>query len=232
MKLDASLSLAILLYMRYVEDINCVARSIKSTMKFDPITQKMYDEDPDSDPNVLKTEADMMDLLRQIADSVTKMIKWEADWPDKHSDIQIPVLDLKIFIDRQDRGELIKHRFYQKPVKNKSLVSANSGMLHRIVFATLVEEDSRRLCNTSPSLLEEEQKDLIREFNAWLWLMKAEHKETFRMKVTKAAINKNKKRMDYEDKGLRRLYGSREEIAKHKEETKQRRTKDGWYKER
>ena len=43
--------------------------------------------------------------------------------------------------------------------------------------------------------------------------MKAGLKETFRMEVTEADINKHKKMMDDEVKGLRKLYRSREEIA-------------------
>ena len=70
----------------------------------------------------------MMKLLRQVADSITSMIKWEADWPGRYPDHQLSVLDLKLLIDCEDRCNVVKHRFFQKAISNKEVVSVSSGM--------------------------------------------------------------------------------------------------------
>ena len=107
------------------------------------------------------TDDQMMDLLRQIADSLTDMVRWEADCPSKHPDGQITMLDLKVQLDVEDRQNPVKFRFYQKPVENKNIISAKSCMPSQMIFCTLVEEGCRRLRNTFPSLLLAERTQIL-----------------------------------------------------------------------
>ena len=102
----------------------------------------MIDTETDKESE-MKSDEEMMILLKMIANSVTKMIKGEEDFPSRHQDGQLPMLDLKIHVDRTDRDEPIKFRFYQKPVANKSLVSAYTTLPWGMMYSTLVEEGVR-----------------------------------------------------------------------------------------
>ena len=187
MELAASLSLVILIFSRYVDDIDCVVRKVKHSLRFDEQRLMMIDDYPVSDDNTLKTDEGMMQLLRQVADIITSMITWEADWPVWYPDNQLPVLDLKLSLDCEDKYSVIKYRFFQKAVANQGVVSASSGMPKNMMYSTFVEEGCRRLRNTSPSILQEEKTELLREFNGWL--MKAGHDEKFRLKVTEGTLS-------------------------------------------
>ena len=110
MKLAASLSIAIEMYKRYVDDINLVCRGVKKTIRYDPVERRLIDDSEEGDEEVeKKNDEEMMQLLREIANSVTKMVTWEADWPGNHGDQGLPVLDLRIQLDIQDKQELLKH---------------------------------------------------------------------------------------------------------------------------
>ena len=150
------------------------------------------------------TDQGMMELLRQIADSLTEMVKWEYDITDKYTDGFLPMLDLKVKIDKDDPMEPVKFMFYQKPMASRNLVSAMSAMPSRLVFTTLVEEGMRRLRNTSPSLIPTEKAALMKEFN--LWMMQSGHTQEFRLNVTRKVMLKYKEARKTEDEGGRRLY--------------------------
>ena len=114
------------------------------------------------------------------------MIDWEHDMGDRLASKQLPILELQLHIDPKDREKLVKHIFYQKGITNKAIVAAESSMPTKIQFSTLVEELCQRLRTTLSSLLEAERDDLVREFNAGM--LKANHSQKFRLKVTQAAL--------------------------------------------
>ena len=99
------------------------------------------------------TDEQMMYILKCVANKVTSMITWEEDCQSFHPDQQLPMLDLKIHLDKNDYLTPIKYRFYQKQVANRALVAADSTMPQKMKVSVLTEEGSRRLRNTCPSLL-------------------------------------------------------------------------------
>ena len=77
LKAAEALSLAILLYKQYVDDVNCIVRKVKKSMQLDKIHMRLIDTNPDHENDMMKDEEEMMTLLREIADRMTTMIKWE-----------------------------------------------------------------------------------------------------------------------------------------------------------
>ena len=223
------LGIAMIMYRRYVDDIDCVAKRLKRSVVFDREQCRLVDTNPGVEMEMM-TDNEMMTLLRDIANGVVNMIDWEFDVVDNHEDLQLPVLDLKIHVDKDDRANLIKHRFYQKKVANKGLVDARSCMPASMTFSTLVEEGCRRVRNTSPALLELEKAELIREFNSRL--MKAGHRQDFRIRVTQRVLDKVKKMENDEKQGIRKRYRSREEVIKFRKENKRKLSKTGWFQAR
>ena len=60
--------------------------------------------------------------MKEIADSITTMITWEYDVPSNYASKELPVLDIKVRIDTEDKYNPIKFRFYEKiNVNYKSL---------------------------------------------------------------------------------------------------------------
>ena len=165
------MGITIVMYKRYVDDVDCLEKRVKKTMKYNPDEKQMIDTDPSNED--MMDDDEMMTLLRDIANSVTDMIKWEHDTADRHTDGQLLVLDIKLHLDHEDRDNMVKFKFYQKESSNKALVSAASSMPKGMMFSTLVEECCRRLRNTSPSIRQVEKPALMQDFNAWM--MKSIH---------------------------------------------------------
>ena len=69
-----------------------------------------------------------MTTFREIANSVISMLKWKEDVTDKYEDRKLPVIDVQMYIDKEDRNEVIKFAIYQKKVANKAVISAHSAM--------------------------------------------------------------------------------------------------------
>ena len=163
-------------------------------------------------------DAEMMEVVRVMADSVTGMIRWECDHPDLHEDASVAVLDLKLSIDMNDLANLVKYHFYQKEMSNKNLISAASSTPSNMRFSTLVEEGCRRLRNTSAALLAVEKDDLVREYNVWLY--KAGYSQKYRLKVTETFLDRFDKMTDDEIKDVRKIHRNKNEILAARKERK------------
>ena len=45
-----------------------------------------------------------MVLIRQVGDDIHPSIKLEVDYPSKHPDKKLPILDLKVWVEQRERG--------------------------------------------------------------------------------------------------------------------------------
>ena len=95
------LGLELLLYQRYVDDMDVSGVRVKVGMKYDEEADMLTNDEPDNDE--VKDDAQMMELLRKIANNMIKMITWEEDHCNKYDDNKLPVLDVKMFIDKKDK---------------------------------------------------------------------------------------------------------------------------------
>ena len=133
-ELVKQLGINLILYMRYVDDAQELVEKLRGKVRFDKTSKTLVNDDPDC--QLMMTDQQMMKLLQDIADSVTTMIRWEADFPSNHDDDHIPMLDVKVKLDKLDRQEPLKFRFYQKPIVNKNVISANSCTPKSMIFST------------------------------------------------------------------------------------------------
>ena len=51
-------------------------------------------------------------ILKQVAEEINSNIKLEIDTPSQHNDGRLPVLDLKMWVNKEDNR--IYHTFYEK----------------------------------------------------------------------------------------------------------------------
>ena len=86
-----------------------------------------------------------MKLLAEVANTIFKCVQFTVDFPSKHEDGMVPVLDLKVVV-RENR---LVHEFYEKPCAAKMIIPSNSAHSRKMKMAVLVKEGIRRLRNNS-----------------------------------------------------------------------------------
>ena len=124
-----------------------------------------------------------MRLLRKIGDSVHPMIKLEEDFPSNHADRKIPILDLKCWLDENEKAW---YEHYEKPVSTRKVLSSKSALDWKTKRNVAVSECVRRLRNCSLDLPWKEKAAFLSDYMARL---KVEgYNEMFRINVLKQAI--------------------------------------------
>ena len=76
-------------------------------------------------------------LFHSIRNSIHPSIRLEVDYPSRHGDGKLPILDLKVWIEKrgrvgdggQDRDVyVVLHEFYYKDFSSKSVINARSAL--------------------------------------------------------------------------------------------------------
>ena len=69
--------------------------------------------------------------------TIHKSIELEADYPSRHRDGKLPILDLKVWVEKRNRVidnaqkhevKVVLHEFYYKDVLTRSTVNARSAL--------------------------------------------------------------------------------------------------------
>ena len=101
------------LYARYVDDINIVTKK----------------------PAQSEKDQDVMELIQHIGNSIHPSIRLTIDYPSKHEDSRLPVLDLKewisdVEVDGERKSQILT-TFYMKPMASRFVVRADTAMDER-----------------------------------------------------------------------------------------------------
>ena len=88
-------------------------------------------------------------IVKEVADSITEMLKWTADFPSAHSNGRLPILDIETWCSESPDGTLTNYSFYMKPMANPVVIPAASAISSSVKFNTYREEAKRILRNTS-----------------------------------------------------------------------------------
>ena len=91
-------------------------------------------------------------VLKDIADSVTDMLVWTADFPSAHESGKLPVLDICTWTVEKEEGTYLEYEFYTKPIANPVTIPAESAVPKGMKIATYRQEVLRVLSNTSHTL--------------------------------------------------------------------------------
>ena len=180
-----SASITITLYKRYVDDANCKCIAVPPGAVWDPVTRSIVQEvspELDQRPPDMRTA----EVIRKIADSVTPMLSWTADYPSAHSSKKLPVLDIQIWVTETDEGTLTNYEFYRKPMANPVSIPAESALSNNVKFSTYRQEVVRVLKNTAVHLPWSRKASLLSELCHRMQL--AGYKEGFRAKVISEGI--------------------------------------------
>ena len=128
----------VLLYLRYVDDINIVVKNM---------TARVESDKPKDEANMLS--------VKQIANTIDPSIQVTIDYPSRHSDVKMPILDLKVWPSQEQDPETrevsvtIMHEHYHKEVGSRAVVNAKSALPHKMKRTIHTQEIIRILRNCS-----------------------------------------------------------------------------------
>ena len=130
------------LYSRYVDDVDLATTKIGSGTE-------------------AEKEERTMTYIQDIANSIHPSIRVTIDYPTKHANGRLPVLDLEQWIEEIDVNDIKKpqilHSHYMKPMSNKGVIHRNSALTMRTKMNILVADLIRVMRNVSPLCKESER---------------------------------------------------------------------------
>ena len=117
----------LLLYERYIDDIGQAVRGESGC----------------------ETEEDIAARLKVIANNILEGIEVEETLPSRHEDKKLPILDMKVYLDKDG---YIVYEHYEKEVSSKLVISERSAHSTSGKRSVHMSEMIRRMLNTSRRL--------------------------------------------------------------------------------
>ena len=214
------LNIEVPLRKRYVDDINMCAFQIEPGTRFE--NGQLMRGVPDEDE--LEEDARVFEILKSVGDSIHESIQLEVDYPSKHTDRKVPILDVKVFVEGNNR---VMYEFYAKDVSSKRMLDARSAQPWAVKRTVLTQEVIRVLSCCSPNL---PWGDKVKHVEEMVKRMQySGYTRKFRFEVVDSAVKAYRKIEDAVQKKERPLHRPR---AWNREERDRRKTdkKGGWYK--
>ena len=139
LSLLANANIAISLYKRYMDDGNLKLPAIGKGLVWDRESKSLKNDTyyGDSlDPPDKRTAL----MIKDIADSVTEMFWWTADFPSAHSNGRLPILDIETRCIETPAGTFTNYSFYRKPMAKPVAIPSSSAVPSSVKFNTYREE--------------------------------------------------------------------------------------------
>ena len=190
-----------ILYKRYVDDINMIV-----------IPPELIEEEEDDQNENIDIAEKVGLLCKKLADQENEMLIFEEDLGKRYTDGKLPILDLKVWIEKTEEEVKIKHEFYKKPMASRYTLREGTAYPKSKLRAVMIEEVMRRLRNCSPEMSWEKKGIFLSELAEEM--MNSGHNETFRKEIMERAITKYKKELIEHNSGRKDIYRNREEEAR------------------
>ena len=218
-------------YKRYVDDISNIMTPPKLGVRFDG-DKLIEDERSVEEDQVLDVDERTMRLFQSVANSIHPSIEVEIDCPSRHHDGKLPILELKVWIEKRIRdGESqgenrVLHEYYSKEISSAYAINARSALSWRSKRTILTQEVLRVLLNCSVEL---PWQVLFKHVNHMMMrLQYSGYDQKFRTEVVKSALNAYKHILRLDACGEKPMYRTRTwrkiEIVREK-----RKKREGWY---
>ena len=144
------LGIPLYMYKRYVDDI--IVGTVEPGAKIAGGMLTVHKESKAQDSHRNKDEM-CKELLKEVGNRIHKSIQIEVDYPLRHEDNLMPILDLKVWIDRNNvimNGKdctvnVVLHEFYAKEVSSKMMLSSRSALPMKVKRTVLTQEVLRVL---------------------------------------------------------------------------------------
>ena len=172
-----------------------------------------------------------MKEVRSMGNQIHPSIQLEIDYPSKHGDGRMPILDLKVWIgkgnnsNRQEK-DVILHEFYYKEVATKAVTHARSAMPSNMKRTTMTQELLRIMLRCSPEL---KREVVIHHLdNCMLRMQYSGYSQRFRTTTLKSAIKAYKEIKRKDKAGIQPMY-RKKSWRKEGREIEKRRKKSNWF---
>ena len=147
-------------YKRYVDDINVIMNTPSSGLRF--VDGKVIQDERVAElEKYVQSDRRCMLLVQSVGNSIHSSIELEVDYPSQHGDGKLPILDLKVWVEKKNRvveGEqgrpvsMVLHEFFHKDVSSRSVVNARSALPWNCKRTILIQEVLRIFLNCSREL--------------------------------------------------------------------------------
>ena len=151
------------------------------------------------------------DIVCKIANTVSDMISFTYDTPGMNKDNKLPVLDVKVCVNSENK---ILHDFYEKPTRNPKVILASSALSWAQKRSIHTQEILRRLKNTSEDLGQEVQNSHIA--NYLLRMKLCGYSQKFRKEVFLSAKNAYKEICQKSKSESTPIFRNRKELDERK----------------
>ena len=88
-------------------------------------------------------------IIAEVANSIDDRIQVTINWPEKNMDTQMPVLDLKVWVDRSQDIPRTLYSFYKKEVASKFTILKRSAVSEGVKEQTLFQDGICRLSHVA-----------------------------------------------------------------------------------
>ena len=202
----SAMQMNLLMYKRYVDDINIVIPPVEPGTRYtDGRLEIVHEEliiDEGKEPDELT-----MNIIKQIGNNIHPSIQLEIEYPSKHPEKKMPILDLAVWIQETDKGDKVMHEYYIKPMATRTVINARSAMSWRVKRTVLTQEALRIMLNCNRELPWSVVANHLSVFSARMQL--SGYGQKFRTEVMKSALQAYDNLLDAEVRGERPLYRPR-----------------------
>jgi hypothetical protein len=184
---------------RYVDDLNAVVVALAPGTRYNALEEKLEVVAAlvESDGERM-TDDITMSVFGDIANTLDPDIDVEIDFPSNHADNMMPILDMKMAMDGNNR---VVYKFYRKPMANKHTMMARSALSDRVKRSTMTNDALRRLLCCSPNLDASSRQEVMEDYARML--RRSGYSERFRHEVITDAVRGFEKMLKAEEEGGR-----------------------------
>ena len=214
------------IHERYIDDSNLATKQTEKGARYDGEKVVITEESRNEDAEIPDDERTMK-FLQSVANSIHPSIRMTIDYPSKHVEGKVPMLDLKMWIEKIGEVRRIIYEHYEKEMATKSVIHAASAIPFKMKQTVLTQEMLRILLHCSNDIPWEAV--LVHLNNFMKKMQYSGYDKVFRYKVAKSAINAYETIRENEKNGIRPMHRPktwrRAERMMEKEEKKKT-----WYK--
>ena len=167
------------LFKRYVDDGNMKLIALEPGAQWDDSTKTIVHLNPSEDDRL--PDRRTAEVVKCMADSVSSMLTWTADYPSANDSGKLPILDIETWCEETQNGTRTCYSFYSKPMANPIAIPASSAIPSSTKFSTYRQEVCRIMSNTSMHLPWSHKAALLTNFS---WRLKVSgYPKGFRSKI-------------------------------------------------
>ena len=204
-----------------------MARKVPIGARYDGERLVITEESIEEDRNIADDKR-TMDFIKAVGSHIHPSIRSTVDYPSKHEDGKVPMLDLKMWIGEIDGRILLLYEHYEKPMTTKSVVHRNSALPMKTKRTILTQEVLRIMLHCSPYLPWDVPRKHIN--NLMMKIQYSGYNQMFRYHVMNGAIKAYERLRLMEELEMRPLNRPKNWEKERRREEKRNKQRN-WYKD-